>query len=1121
MVFLFSGQGSQYAGMGADLFRHHAGFRQWMLRLDKHARAINGTSVVAQLYPEHPAASRLGELAVSHPAIFMLEFALARTLIEQGIEPTGVLGTSLGEFAAVAVAGAATAEDTLARVIRQAELIGQHCPPGGMLAVLHAADLFHDHPQLHGHCELAGVNYGGHFVVSGREEGLKRVEAFLKQKNVSYQFLPVSYGFHSSLINPARIPYCDYLAGQPLGRPALPVASGCYGKIITHLPGPYLWEAVHKPILFAQAMAALEAPGDPLAYVDVGPSGTLANFARYNLPPHSRSRSFSILTPFSQGLKNLEKLVAGKHEYSPSKPIMKANELTAFVFPGQGSQKPGMGGQLFDDFPDLTRKADQVLGYSIRELCLTDPQKQLNQTQFTQPALFVVNALSYLRLAAEGSRPDYVAGHSVGEYNALFAAGAFDFETGLKLVQKRGELMGRIKGGGMAAVIGLPARRIEEVLRENQLDTIDIANYNAGSQIIISGLRETIDRVIAGNIFGKAGATACIPLNVSGAFHSRYMQAARQELEAFLSQFQYGTLTIPVVANVTAQLYPSGQPVALLADQLTHSVRWSDSMHFLLGRDVTRFEEVGPGDVLKKLIVKIRQEPRPETAVPAAPDPGHAAPATVGYSPALQHHGAANGAATLLEKAVAVAVRPQPAKAPRPAGQPAGITAQSLGSEAFRLEYGVKYAYAAGGMHCGVASRELVARMAKAGCLSFLGTEGLPLSRVEESLVYLRNELGPGQPFGVNVVYNPLLPQAEEETIDVLLAHRVKHLEVAGYLRITPALIVYRLKGARRNPDGSPRPAHTLLAKVSRTEAAELFMTPPPEALVRKLLEAGRISPAEADLARELPVADDVCAETNAGWFTEPGSMAVLLPALIQLRDELAARHRPGKRVRIGAAGGIGTPAAAAAAFVLGADFILTGSVNQCTAEAGLSEPVKDLLAQMQASDTEYAPAGDLFEMGAKGQFLKRGSFFTARAARLYDLYRQYESLEEMDEKTRAQLQERYFNRSFEDVYGELAAALARHNPPELERAQRNPKYRMALVFKWYFAYTRRLALEGNEEQKVNYQVPCSPALGAFNGWVKGTPLEKWQNRHADEIAEKLMTGAAGFLSRQLLAVAR
>ncbi len=169
--------------------------------------------------------------------------------------------------------------------------------------------------------------------------------------------------------------------------------------------------------------------------------------------------------------------------------------MLTFVFPGQGSQFKGMGAGLFDEFQDLTRQADDILGYSIEELCLEDPNHQLGKTQFTQPALYTVSALSYLKKMKESGRePDYAAGHSLGEYNALFAAGCFDFETGLQLVKKRGELMSKAAPGGMAAVLGFTAEQVKEVLSDYHLTGIDIANHNSPSQIVIAGTKQDIEK---------------------------------------------------------------------------------------------------------------------------------------------------------------------------------------------------------------------------------------------------------------------------------------------------------------------------------------------------------------------------------------------------------------------------------------------------------------------------------------------------------------------------------------------------------------------------------------------------------------------------------------------------
>ncbi|WP_454783921.1 ACP S-malonyltransferase [Legionella sp. WA2024007413] len=276
--------------------------------------------------------------------------------------------------------------------------------------------------------------------------------------------------------------------------------------------------------------------------------------------------------------------------------------MTTYMFPGQGSQAKGMGIELFSHFPEQIKQADDILGYSIKDLCLNDPKQQLGNTEYTQPALYIVEALSFLARAAEEPLPQYLIGHSLGEYAALFAAGAFDFVTGLKLVQKRGELMAKASGGGMLAVINLPEDRIKFLLRVNGLDSVDFANFNSPKQIVLSGLAADIAKA---NELLASEALMCVPLKVSGAFHSRYMQGAADEFAQFIAPFEFAPLKTQVIANVTAEPYSDKMIKDNLVKQIVHPVRWTETVRYLKNQGETVFIEVGPGKVLTRLVTQI------------------------------------------------------------------------------------------------------------------------------------------------------------------------------------------------------------------------------------------------------------------------------------------------------------------------------------------------------------------------------------------------------------------------------------------------------------------------------------------------------------------------------------
>ncbi|MFJ9058088.1 ACP S-malonyltransferase [Streptomyces sp. NPDC102409] len=289
--------------------------------------------------------------------------------------------------------------------------------------------------------------------------------------------------------------------------------------------------------------------------------------------------------------------------------------MRCYVFPGQGTQKKGMGRSLFGRFPDLRSRADRALGYSIEELCLENPERRLSDTAYAQPAIYVVNALHWSAAQEDLPPADYFAGHSLGEYSALFAAGAFDFDTGLTLVQRRAELMSQVSGGAMAAVVGVSERIVEETLKQHDATGVVIANYNAPEQFVLSGSREELARIKS--VFEKVeGVRGFIPVRVSGPFHAPAMAPAAARFRSLLASVDVGELRTPVISNVTGRPFgPDAREVReLLAEQIAEPVRWTDCIRYLRDAGVSEFTELGESKVLTSLIDRITtaQEPAPD-----------------------------------------------------------------------------------------------------------------------------------------------------------------------------------------------------------------------------------------------------------------------------------------------------------------------------------------------------------------------------------------------------------------------------------------------------------------------------------------------------------------------------
>jgi PfaD family protein len=433
---------------------------------------------------------------------------------------------------------------------------------------------------------------------------------------------------------------------------------------------------------------------------------------------------------------------------------------------------------------------------------------------------------------------------------------------------------------------------------------------------------------------------------------------------------------------------------------------------------------------------------------------------------------------------------------------------EQLGDPEFRREHRVRYAYATGAMANGIASVELVEAGAKAGVLSFFGSAGLAPDRIEAAIERLQALLG-GAPYGVNLIHSPSEPALEDAVCGLLLRRGVRLVESSAFMGLTPAIVRYRLHGVRRGAGGRVEAPNKIVAKVSRAEVAEKFLSPAPEAMLREMKAAGLITLDQALLAAEIPMAQDVTVEADSGGHTDNRPLISLLPAMLALRDRVQAKHRFPAPPRVGAAGGISTPASAAAAYMMGAAYVLSGSINQACVESGTSDLVRRMLAAAGQADVAMAPAADMFELGVKVQILKRGTMFAMRGAKLYEVYRAYDSIEAIPAAVRAPLERDLFRESLEDVWTKTRAFFLQRDPSQVERAETDPKHKLALVFRSYLGQASRWANAGAADRALDYQVWCGPAMGAFNEWTRGTFLEAPENRLVATVARNILYGAA------------
>ncbi|MDF1515248.1 MAG: PfaD family polyunsaturated fatty acid/polyketide biosynthesis protein, partial [Anaerolineae bacterium] len=367
----------------------------------------------------------------------------------------------------------------------------------------------------------------------------------------------------------------------------------------------------------------------------------------------------------------------------------------------------------------------------------------------------------------------------------------------------------------------------------------------------------------------------------------------------------------------------------------------------------------------------------------------------------------------------------------------------------------------------------------------------------------------PDGPYAFNLIHSPAEPALEKGAVDLYLQHGVHVIEASAYISLTPHVVRYRAAGLSQNPDGRVRIGHRIIAKLSRREVAVQFMQPAPVTILTELVQQGYIDHQQAKLAARVPMADDVTVEADSGGHTDNRPLVCLMPSIIDLRDDIQEKYRYPTPVRIGAAGGIGTPRSALGAFMMGAAYIVTGSVNHSCVEAGTSSHVKSLLSQAASTDVMMAPAADMFELGVKLQVLKRGTMFALRARKLYELYEKYASLESIPVDEREKIERQIFKRDLDSVWEECVLFFNKRDPTQIEKAQRNPKRRMALVFRWYLGLATRWGIIGEKGREIDYQIWCGPAMGAFNDWARGTFLEKLDNRRVADVGYHLMRGAA------------
>ncbi|KTC84032.1 PfaD family polyunsaturated fatty acid/polyketide biosynthesis protein [Legionella brunensis] len=433
-----------------------------------------------------------------------------------------------------------------------------------------------------------------------------------------------------------------------------------------------------------------------------------------------------------------------------------------------------------------------------------------------------------------------------------------------------------------------------------------------------------------------------------------------------------------------------------------------------------------------------------------------------------------------------------------------------LGDVCFLKAHRAQYPYIVGEMANGIATAKMVIAAASAGLVSFFGAAGLIPSIVEDNIVTIRDALKDiSCSWGSNLIHSPNEPMIEEAVVNVYLTQKVRRVSASAYMELSPHIVHYSFKGISLLPDGQIKRPNHVIAKISREEVAKQFMMPPSAEILSHLVQQQKLTQSEAQLASQLPVAEDITVEADSGGHTDNRPSTVLFPLINKLVNQMNQHYSYKNPIRVGLAGGIGTPEAVYAAFSMGAAYVLTGTINETAVESGLSEEGKKMMSSASMTDVIMAAAADMFEQGVKLQVLKRGTLFGSKANKLYSIYKTYNSLEEIPRNLAYEIEQQIFRLNFAEVWQQTKEYFNHRDPSQIKKAEEDKKYKMGLVFRWYLGQSSRWAIQGEPTRKNDYQIWCGPCIGSFNQWIKGSYLEDLSQRRVVDIAYHLMYGAA------------